>query len=115
MDMLAGLAGFCALAANENFGDLAASFFTVGHANSSDKIPYIGPARVKGLEAVAAWGDGEPAKIGQLFTMGLRMLNQEVNKLESLQDQQGPVVNAKQGQGQQPVNAHEMQQKEVSM
>lgn len=87
MDMLAGLAGFCALAANENFGDLAASFFTVGHADSSDKIPYIGPARVKGLEAVAAWGDGEPLKIGQLFTMGLRALNQEVKKLGSLQDQ----------------------------
>ena len=87
MDVLAGLAGFCALAANENFGDLAASFFTVGHANSTHKIPYIGPARVKGLEAVAAWGDGEPLKIGQLFTMGLRALNQEVKKLESLQDQ----------------------------
>ena len=87
MDVLAGLAGFCALAANENFGDLAASFFTVGRANSTDKIPYIGPARVKGLEAVAAWGDGEPLKIGQLFTMGLRALNQEVKKLGSLQDQ----------------------------
>ena len=87
LDVLAGLAGFCALAANENFGDLAASFFTVGHADSSDKIPYIGPARLKGLEAVAAWGDGEPLKIGQLFTMGLRALNQEVKKLESLQDQ----------------------------
>ena len=87
MDVLAGLAGFCALAANENFGDLAASFFTVGHANSTHKIPYIGPARTKGLEAVAAWGDGEPLKLGQLFTMGLRALNQEVKKLGSLQDQ----------------------------
>ena len=87
MDVLAGLAGFCALAANDNFGDLAASFFTVGHPNSTDKIPYIGPARLKGLEAVAAWGDGDPLKIGQLFTMGLRALNQQVKKLGSLQDQ----------------------------
>ena len=87
MDVLAGLAGFCALAANENFGDLAASFFTVGHPNSTEKLSYIGPARLKGLEAVAAWGDGDPLKIGQLFTMGLRALNQEVKKLGSLQDQ----------------------------
>ena len=89
MNVLAGLAGFCALGetAKENFSDLVASFFTEGRANSSDKIPYIKPARLKGTQAVIAYADGDATKIGKLFNTGLRMLNQEVKNFKSLQDQ----------------------------
>ena len=89
VDALAGLAGFCALGetAKENFSDLVASFFTEGRANSSDKIPYIKPARLKGTQAVAAFVDGDATKVGELFTTGLRMLNREVQSITNLQDQ----------------------------
>jgi hypothetical protein len=89
INVLAGLTGFCALGetAKENFSDLVASFFTEGRANSSDKIPYIKPARLKGTQAVAAFVDGDATKVGKLFTTGLRMLNQEVKGITNLQDQ----------------------------
>ena len=89
INVLAGLTGFCALGetAKENFGDLVASFFTEGRANSSDKIPYIKPARLKGTQAVAAFVDGDATKVGKLFTTGLRMLNREVQSITNLQDQ----------------------------
>ena len=89
INVLAGLTGFCALGetAKENFSDLVASFFTEGRANSSDKIPYIKPARLKGTKAVAAFVDGDATKVGKLFTTGLRMLNQEVKNIKNLQDQ----------------------------
>ena len=89
INVLAGLTGFCALGetAKENFGDLVASFFTEGRPNSSDKIPYIKPARLKGTKAVAAFVDGDATKIGELFTTGLRMLNREVQSITNLQDQ----------------------------
>jgi hypothetical protein len=89
INVLAGLTGFCALGetAKENFSDLVASFFTEGRANSSDKIPYIKPARLKGTKAVVAFVDGDATKIGELFTTGLRMLNREVQSITNLQDQ----------------------------
>ena len=89
INVLAGLTGFCALGetAKENFSDLVASFFTEGRANSSDKIPYIKPARLKGTQAVAAYVDGDVTKVGKLFTTGLRMLNREVQSITNLQDQ----------------------------
>ena len=89
INVLAGLTGFCALGetAKENFSDLVASFFTEGRANSSDKIPYIKPARLKGTQAVAAFVDGDATKVGKLFTTGLRMLNREVQSITNLQDQ----------------------------
>jgi hypothetical protein len=89
VDALAGLAGFCALGetAKENFSDLVASFFTEGRPNSSDKVQYLKPARLKGADAAIAFVNGDATKIGKLFSTGLRMLNQEVKSLKNLQDQ----------------------------
>jgi hypothetical protein len=64
-----------------------ASFFTEGRPNSSDKVQYLKPARLKGADAAIAFVNGDATKIGKLFSTGLRMLNQEVKSLKNLQDQ----------------------------
>ena len=89
MNALSGLAGFCALglAAKENFGDIVASFFTEGHPDSSSKIQYLKPARIAGADAIFAFVKGNAAKMGELFSLGLRMLNQEVQGIQNLQNE----------------------------